>query len=518
MIDTLTKIKTADELSVIVTCFGNKKVALCHGCFDVLHIGHVRSFIFAKRNADILIVSVTADKHVSKGDLRPYIPQQLRMEQVASLQVVDYVCLSEFETSANVLDKIKPDFYVKGIEYENSTGRAKERLLEEQKMVEKYGGKLIFSNDPVVMSSTKILTERSQDIELEKIKFLLKQNNITLQHVLNVIEKFKNKKVLVIGETIIDRYHSCKYTGCSSKDPILTLNHTKTDEYFGGAFVVANHFKRFCESVDFITCCNEDYKDKISNEYDKDKHGIVNTVEIEKTIIKERFLSGKQKLIKVDYLDNKDLSQKSKERLVDLVTHYMNNIDIDIVVFSDFGHGLLSQQTIDELLDLCKGKFVVADTQDRIHDYMIHNNLQKYHDIDLITPTEREARVSFADSTSGETSLARKIVEELNAKYIIFKMGKNGLIAMERQKNREDYQIDKNYVAMSAVEKNAIDPVGCGDSVLCAATLSLLTTKNIFLATLLANAAGGIMATKMGNELYTKEEFIKYIENLSIWN
>jgi len=513
--NTKDKIKTSQELGIIFPhkSLRNKTVAICHGCYDLIHPGHIRYFDFAKRHADILVVSITADKHVNKGDNRPYIPEGLRMEQAAALQVVDYVCLSPTESASKILHDIKPDFYVKGIEYENSTGRALERLIEEREITEQYGGKLIYADDAVVMSSTKILSDGAQEVEHEKIRYLLKENGITLEYTLNEIEKFKDKKILVVGETIIDRYHKCEHVGCSSKDPIITINHKESKVYYGGAFVVANHFKRFCKHVKFITCASPEHSSKIISEYEDGQIDIIN---IEKTIIKDRFLGGKQKLLKVDYLENKELSPESRE---DLLFEFSDCCDdYDIIVFSDFGHGFLTSEVISELTSFAKEKFIVADCQDRMHDYGFANNIKKYHNIDLICPNEKEARISFGDSSSGITSLSRKILEETQDKFIILKMGENGLMSMERQENREDYQIYKNYITMNAIEKNPIDTVGCGDSVLCTAALSLATTNNICLTTILANLAGGIMSTKLGNELYTKEEFIDYLKKSKLWD
>jgi rfaE bifunctional protein kinase chain/domain/rfaE bifunctional protein nucleotidyltransferase chain/domain len=502
------KIKSSIEIGEILVARGKKKVSMCHGCFDLIHPGHIRYFDFSKRNADILVVSVTTDKHVNKGELRPYIPQNLRMEQLAALQVVDYVCLSEFETADHVLEDIKPDYYIKGIEYENSTGRARERLEIEKSIVEKYGGQIVYANDPVVMSSTKILSDKAHEIEKEKIRFLLKNNNVSFDFITSIIEEFKNERILVVGETIIDRYHYCKYAGCSSKDPIITLNHDHTDEFLGGAYVVAKHFQKFCGNVTLLTCANEkDFPQEI----------FTKVINISKTITKDRYLSlNGQKLLKVDYLDNKEISIEAKNKLIQYFEKIIKTVDI--VVFSDFGHGFLTQSIIDELLKKIPEKvFVVADVQDRMHDYFQINSVKKYKGISLITPNEKEARISFGDSTSGITSLARKILEETNNRYIILKMGKNGLMAMKRQQKREDYQIYQNYISLNTFESNPIDTVGCGDSVLCAGTLALSVTNNIFVATILANAAGGIMSTKRGNELYSKEEFIEYVKNIGLW-
>ena len=94
-------------------------VVQCHGCFDIVHPGHLRYLEFASRQGDILVVTVTGDSQINKGDQRPYIPEELRAESLAALEFVDYVCVDRAPTAVDLLRAVKPDVYVKGREYEN---------------------------------------------------------------------------------------------------------------------------------------------------------------------------------------------------------------------------------------------------------------------------------------------------------------------------------------------------------------------------------------------------------------
>ena len=97
----------------------NKKIVLCHGVFDLLHIGHIEHFNEAKSYADILIVSVTSDRFVGKGPGRPSFKLQERMKSISSLNIVDYVVESDSASAENVIKNIKPNFYIKGSDYKN---------------------------------------------------------------------------------------------------------------------------------------------------------------------------------------------------------------------------------------------------------------------------------------------------------------------------------------------------------------------------------------------------------------
>ena len=97
----------------------NEKIVHCHGVFDLLHPGHIRHLKEAKKLGNKLVVSVTADRFVNKGPGRPAFSEKLRMEMLSSLNCVDYVILNEKEDAISLIEKIKPNIYVKGKEYKN---------------------------------------------------------------------------------------------------------------------------------------------------------------------------------------------------------------------------------------------------------------------------------------------------------------------------------------------------------------------------------------------------------------
>src|SRR5438034_9100812 len=112
------KIKTVEELCRIIGPRPRKKkVIMCHGVFDAVHPGHLRHLIYAKNKADILVASLTADAHISKGHHRPHVPQDLRALNLAAFEVVDYVIIDIHATPIKNISKLRPDFFAKGYEY-----------------------------------------------------------------------------------------------------------------------------------------------------------------------------------------------------------------------------------------------------------------------------------------------------------------------------------------------------------------------------------------------------------------
>ena len=115
----LEKIIAFDQLAknILKMKAKRKKIVLCHGVFDLLHVGHIKHFKEAKSFGDILIVTLTPDKFVNKGPSRPAFNEKLRLEAIAALDAVDFVSLNTSATAVVPIQKLKPDVYCKGPDY-----------------------------------------------------------------------------------------------------------------------------------------------------------------------------------------------------------------------------------------------------------------------------------------------------------------------------------------------------------------------------------------------------------------
>ena len=112
------KIKSPEELRDIVGPRPRaRRVIMCHGVFDVVHPGHVTHLLYAKSKADVLIASITADHHITKGTHRPHVPQDLRAVNLAAFEVVDYVVIDRNAKPLENIRLIQPDYFAKGFEY-----------------------------------------------------------------------------------------------------------------------------------------------------------------------------------------------------------------------------------------------------------------------------------------------------------------------------------------------------------------------------------------------------------------
>ncbi len=133
------------------------KIVHCHGCFDLMHPGHIKHFQAAKKMGHILVVTVTPDCHVDKGPGRPAFNETLRVESIAALECVDYAAINKWPTAEETLRLLRPAVYVKGQEF--NTGKDETgKLQKELKVLEEIGCQMDFTYD-VVFSSTRLLNQ-----------------------------------------------------------------------------------------------------------------------------------------------------------------------------------------------------------------------------------------------------------------------------------------------------------------------------------------------------------------------
>ena len=219
--DTSKKIKSLEELAEILAELreNNLTVAQCHGVFDLLHIGHIRHFEEARKLADIMVVTVTPDVFVDKGPHRPAFLQELRAEAIAALDCIDYVAVNKWPTATETIKLLQPNYYVKGSDYNDKEGDITGGIKKEEEAISSVKGKLVLT-DNITFSSSGLINEHIpvfyDDVKIYLEKFSSQYDSV---EVLKYLEGYKDLRILVIGETIIDEYQYCDAIGKSSKEP-----------------------------------------------------------------------------------------------------------------------------------------------------------------------------------------------------------------------------------------------------------------------------------------------------------
>ena len=165
--------------------------------------------------------------------------------------MVNYVIIDDNKKPLNLIRDLKPDYFAKGFEY-NSSGLPP-ATKEEQEVVTKYGGDIIFTPGDIVYSSTKILNIAQPEISNFKLLDLMKRNKITFKSLREILNKLNKIKVHVIGDMIIDTYTNTSLIGGHTKTPTPSVLQQEKTDFVGGAGIVAKHLKEAGANVTLTT-------------------------------------------------------------------------------------------------------------------------------------------------------------------------------------------------------------------------------------------------------------------------
>ena len=208
-----------------------------HGCFDLLHPGHITLLKEAKEAGDILVVSVTDDKHVNKGSNRPLMTLKERMNVLTALRVVDYVIPSYAEDCEAILADLKPDVYVKGDDYDMYS-----LLPGEQKFMRNGTA---FLQVPRTRDSTTGILGRLKStrtpVVQEWMDVFKKQHS--LAEIEDKLSELSETQILVIGEQIKDVYTYVEPLAKSPREYFMSSRAIHTEIHLGGAKAVIRHLK-----------------------------------------------------------------------------------------------------------------------------------------------------------------------------------------------------------------------------------------------------------------------------------
>ena len=468
-----------------------KKIVLCHGVFDVIHLGHINHFKSAKSQGNILIVTVTADEYVNKGPNRPIFTLQMRMELLSNLNFIDFVCPNYTKTAVDALTKIKPDIYCKGKDYKDNSLDVSGQIKEEKKTLNYVGGKIYYTED-ATLSSSKIINQSGFKLNKEQKKYLSLTNkkipkNIDINKTIN---NYKNFKILIIGESIIDEYFNCETLGKSGKEPVLVLRDLNSKKYLGGALAIANNLANFSNNItllsylgekkDFFSLITKSLNKKIKNKFIFKKGA--------KTILKRRYVDNitNQKVFGLYSIDDQSFEKKDEDKFKKLLKAEIPKHDI--VLVSDYGHGLISKSSAKIIVK--KSKFLAINAQLNAAN-VGHHTIARYKNADLVIINENEMRHELRNKVDTKEHLIRELSKKLNSKLTVATSGDQGSLIYDK--------IKKKIIKCPAFASKVKDKVGTGDAMLVALALSIYKKNNIHFSMLFASLAAAQNIEFMAN-------------------
>lgn len=459
----------------------DKKVVFVYGKFNILHPGHLRLLKFAKDNGDFLVVGIENE------GIDILIDAKLRLEALSLSLLVDYSFIMTTEI-VEFIKELKPDIVVKGSEHED-------RFNLEEEVVGKYGGKLIFGSGDIRFSSLTLLQNEFKDLEVSNIKkpqSYIKRHNIDSNKLIEVLNNFNRLNVLVIGDTIVDEYKTCEPLGMSQEDPTIVVSPISSDIFLGGAGIVAAHASRLGANVDFVTVLGDDENTKLVedklNEYNV--NGYIYKDTTRPTTLKQRFRANGKTLLRVNHLKQHHISKEIQDEILSDIKKNIQNKNL--IVFSDFSYGCLPQRLIDEIIELglSNNIMMVADSQSSSQT----GDISKFRNMTLVTPTEREVRLSVNDFESGLVILAEKLREKSNIENLFITLGSEGVLI--HANNDDNTWLTDQLPALNTAPK---DVAGAGDSLLISSSMAIVSGANVIEGAYIGSLAAASQVGRLGN-------------------
>ena len=484
----------------------DKKISLCHGVFDLLHPGHINHFEQAKKNSDILIVSVTADKDVIKGPGKPYFKEKLRMKSLSSLEVIDFVVISNDRSAVNVIRHLKPNYYFKGTDYKNLKDDVTGKINLEKKEVEKFGGQLCYTTGQTFSSSEIINKEFFYNKDQNNfIKRLKKKYHI--KSILSYLEKLKNNTPLVLGETIIDEYVFCRAMGKSGKESYMVMHEKKREHYLGGVLSIAQNLAAISKKVNLLTSLGskDSFKTKIKKELKKNVNFKFISKKNSPTILKKRFIEevDNTKLLGIYSIDDKNSSNLEEKIFIENFKNFLKNTDL--IIISDYGHGFFNQRIRKEIFS--KKKFTAVNAQ--VNSFSIgYHTITNYKKADLLLMNETELRHELKDRDKelSNLDLIKKIQKRIRCEYIAITHGKNGASIYSTR--------SKELVKVPAFARQVVDKVGAGDALFPVLASCLKAKVPMDISLYIASISAAINSESYASKsILDKRYFKKFLEH-----
>ena len=492
------KILTLDELVEVVDSArsAGRTIVQCHGCFDIVHPGHMRYLEFARAQGDVLIVTISGDDRLTSTGQTPYVAEQRRAENVAALMFVDYVHIDPGPTPEFALAKIRPDVCVRGQEYEHSREPA---FLAEVAVVEGYGGRVIFSSGEVDFSSVELLDPRPvRDTgPSHRVRQVVKRHGITSDKLTQTLDKFRDLNVLVVGDIVVDRYVLCDALGVASESPMINLTQHDERCYVGGAAIVARHVAALGAHAFLLSSVGNDgatqtIRDVLAGE-GVESHLMESRPD---NVCKTRFMVDDAKLLKVNQGRRYPLDSVAERQAALLIEQQAKLADA--VILCDFGYGMITSNLLGRVLPMLRHnvRILAADVSGG------RANMLHFQHVDLLCPTEREVRTTLNDYDSGLSAVAWDLLARTQARHLMVTLEKRGMVVFVRSsqdRNSPEWSGRLRSEQLPALTDTPVDRLGCGDALLASATMTLAAGADVMQAAYVGSAAAALELAMLGN-------------------
>ena len=473
-------------------------LVVCFGQFDVIHPGHIRYLQFAKAQGATLIVALEGDQVGANDGLSSRYSASLRAQSLTALGDVDCVVILDSGGLELLVEQVRPNKLVLGKEYESPSldQERKDKVLPAVGLIAKGNAETIYAAGETHYATDMLFRATTTELERDRwngFRRALDDQEINLKTVLNKFKETRLTRLLVVGDSIIDRYIACDPIGMSNEAPIVVVRELDEKEFVGGAGIVAAHVSSLGAECEFVSVVGEDGRSKILEEelqaFDVN-HSLIPDA-TRPTTLKTRFLVENQKMFRVSRLRDHELSKKIERELIDKI--YSIVPTLSGIIVSDFVYGVITPNVVNVLREVSQdyGITLCGDLQcsSQIGD------VSKFSGFDFLSPTEKEARIALNNHNDGVEQIANLLIGKTSVRNLIVKLGAEGFIAYQVSDDNETIA-RQHFPALSV---NPLDVTGAGDSLLATIAVGLTRGLNLMEASALGACVSSLAVETVGN-------------------
>ena len=306
------------------------------------------------------------------------------------------------------------------------------------------------------------------------------------EEIIQLFDSFKNMKVLIVGDAMIDAYMWGKIERQSPEAPVPVVEIEKHENRLGGAGNVARNIRSLGANPILCSVLGDDYNGKHLKELLEKEDLSTNGILIEsgrKTTIKTRVISENKHQLRID--EEQVNYIELEKAFLDLV--YSNLLDTDVIILQDYNKGVLTPFVIESIIQKATKINIptIVDPKTK--------NFRSYKNCDIFKPNLKEIKtgynMNFDENTMSEiSSITKELLQMINAKGILLTLSEKGVCM----------QTTDNFTHIKAEKRNIIDVSGAGDTVISTAALCLAAKTDLVILSQFANLAGGLVCEKVG--------------------
>ncbi len=316
-----------------------------------------------------------------------------------------------------------------------------------------------------------------------------------MKNLSGIIDEFKNIKILVVGDVMLDRFIWGDVERISPEAPVPVVKVTNENFLLGGSANVLNNVVALGGNAEICGVIGNDlFGDQVLKLLKSKKINITGVINDTKraTIVKTRVIGQKQQIVRVDREDLKKISNSIYKKLLNFIESNISKYDA--VILSDYGKGLINKKFYTELLSIVKSHDKILNIDPK------NSNMNIYKKATLLTPNTNEAgyAANCKVTMNNLEKVGKKLLKKFASEYLIITLGEKGMAIFQENNN--------GFIHIPTVAQEVFDVTGAGDTVISVLTMAMAMGVDVVTSAKIANIAAGVVVGKIGTATVTQEE------------